>query len=363
MRIRELKDERLLDSVSGIIDGVSEKAKSIFESVGSTIAQGATQELKPTRVKLAQFPAERNAANDSTQDFRVNDLYKNGLLFTAYQYTGRTSGDLRSFRNEKNTATGWSKRAISKASIPTQDTLVNILLPRGQTDVDSVSHKFNDVGESLVGRGGGTITGALSSMASHAVFGALDSLTQGIMADKGEQIYNSSRSMYAGAENRTKTYVWHMTPRNIYDLIEIIRIYDMFVYYSYGQSGTSKFAKQIKGEVDRVVENMEKSLVPENADMSNTPSKALTSFLTNVNVVSNPVIWTVKNFGQTSSFDARPDMFGPCQIQSVRFDKSPDGQFNGLAIAPNLPSTFVLEVTMREILALNQKELFGGGYV
>jgi hypothetical protein len=79
--------------------------------------------------------------------------------------------------------------------------IANILLPRSKSDVESTSHKFNDVGESLITRGNNSATGVLSNVASTAVFGALDSITQGLMADNNEQIYNTARSMYAGADN------------------------------------------------------------------------------------------------------------------------------------------------------------------
>ncbi|HBU6287460.1 TPA: baseplate tail-tube junction protein, partial [Escherichia coli] len=38
------------------------------------------------------------------------------------------------------------------------------------------------------------------------------------------------------------------------------------------------------------------------------------------------------------------------------------GNFNGLAIAPNLPSTFTLEITMREIITLNRASLYAGTF-
>lgn len=87
----------------------------------------------------------------------------------------------------------------------------------------------------------------------------------------------------------------------------------------------------------------------------------ITEFLSNVIVVSNPTVWFIRNFGKTSSFDGKADVFGPCQIQSIRFDKAPDGHFTGLAVAPNMPSTFVLEITFREILTLNRGSLYLGG--
>ena len=64
----------------------------------------------------------------------------------------------------------------------------------------------------------------------------------------------------------------------------------------------------------------------------------------------------------SSKFDGKTEIFGPCQIQSIRFDKTPNGNFNGLAIAPNLPSTFTLEITMREIITLNRASLYAGTF-
>ncbi|CAH1068985.1 Tail-tube assembly protein [Acinetobacter phage MD-2021a] len=87
--------------------------------------------------------------------------------------------------------------------------------------------------------------------------------------------------------------------------------------------------------------------------------ESVTSFLSNVITVSNPTVWFIQNFGTQSKYDGLADIFGPAQIQSIRFDKAPDGNFNGLAIAPNMPSTFVLEVTFREILTQNRASIYG----
>ena len=103
-------------------------------------------------------------------------------------------------------------------------------------------------------------------------------------------------------------------------------------------------------------------MTPDDAVKNKTLFEKITASLTNVLVVSNPTIWMVKNFGYTSKFDGLTDVFGPCQIQSVRFDKTPNGQFNGLAVAPNLPSTFTLEITMREIITLNRSSLYAGTF-
>lgn len=311
----------------------------------------------------AQFPASRSAGNDTSGDFQVSDLYKNGLLFTAYDMTARDSGSLRSMRHNANltsSMSGFVKSFASKSGTTVNKSpLVNILLPRSKSDVDTTSHRFNDVGDSLITRGGGTATGVLSNMASTAVFGALESITQGIMADNNEQIYNTSRSMYGGAENRTKVFTWDLTPRTPQDLVEIINIYEYFNYFSYGETGHSQYAKEIKSYIDEWYRStFIEPLTPEQSANNTTLFEKITSSLTNVLVVSNPTVWIVRNFGKTSKFDGKTDVFGPCQIQSIRFDKTPNGQYNGLAIAPNLPSTFTLEVTMREIVSLNRASLY-----
>lgn len=344
-----------------------EMTTSTFVRNGDPTSAGKSASIQKKKTNTAQFPAERAAANDATADLRVNDLYRNGLLFTAYNYEPRTTDGLRSFRVDKNTnrLIDWNPLgSISNYGGSTkfdQDAIANILLPRSMSDVDNISHKFNDVGESLISRGGGTIGGVLSNVASTAVFGAIESITQGAMADAGEQIYNSARSMYAGPDNRTKVFTWNLTPRNVYDLIEIMKIYNMFSYYSYGEVGKSQFAKGMKRDIDEAYKSVLRKLTPEGSDLSNTAMENVTEFLTNVIVVSNPTIWTVRNFGRTSEFDGQTDIFGPCQIQNIRFDKTSNGQFNGLSVAPNMPSSFVLEITMREILTLNRNTLYSEG--
>lgn len=336
------------------------------ENIGTKVSAGATSNptTSPTKTLVAQFPAERASGTDNALDFRLNDLYKNGLLFTAYNYNARDTGSLRDFRKKQNTVDAINVDFSKKNGTTTfsQESVANILMPRSQSDVDNISHRFNDVGDSLLTKGGGSVTGALSNVASTAVFGALDSITQGIMADKGEQIYTTARSMYAGADNRTKVFTWHLTPRTPQDLIQILYIYEIFSYFSYGETGVSKFAKEIKAAIDEWYKTtLINPNTPDGADTSGTILENITSFLSNVLVVSNPTIWVIRNFGKTSSYDGRTDIFGPAQISSIRFDKSPNGHFNGLAMAPNLPSTFTLEITFREILTLNRGTLFAEG--
>ncbi|YP_010844098.1 baseplate tail tube cap [Salmonella phage KM16] len=349
-----IKVRELYDKTDALISGVK------------TSAGQSSQSAKIKSTITAQYPSERSAGNDTSGSLRVHDLYKNGLLFTAYDMNSRTTGDMRNMRlgELKRTAnsvvksiTGTSTNKVDKIPV------VNILLPRSKSDVESVSHKFNDVGDSLISRGGGTATGVLSNVASTAVFGGLESLTQGLMADHNEQIYNTARSMYGGADNRTKVFTWDLTPRSVQDLIAIIEIYEYFNYYSYGETGTSTYAKEVKSQLDEWYKTtFLDTLTPEEANKNDTVFEKITSFLSNVIVVSNPTVWFVRNFGTTSKFDGRAEVFGPCQIQSIRFDKTPNGNFNGLAIAPNMPSTFTLEITMREILTLNRASVYAEGF-
>lgn len=344
----------------------------LIAKAGTFIAAGQNAQSKTVEKKVvtAQFPAERAAASD-TNDSDVKDLYQNGILFTAYEYSSRKSPDMRNARQTIQTAVSNAiKQAISGVksnktrianSATTKDIVANILMPRSKTDNDTSNHKFNDVGESLITRGNGSITGTLSNLASTAVFGAIESMTQGAMADFGEQIYNTSRSMYAGAENRTKTYVWDLTPRTAEDLKQIIKIYEIFNWLSYGTVGNSQFAKMIKENIDATYRKTFINKINDLTDTEQSPTvmESITSFLSNVITVSNPTIWFIQNFGTMSQFDGVADIFGPAQIQSIRFDKAPDGNFSGLAIAPNMPSSFVLEVTFREILTLNRASIYG----
>lgn len=363
---------------------VKEITADLIKKSGETISAGQSTKLEVgIKTYTAQFPTGRASGNDTTGDFQVTDLYKNGLLFTAYNMSSRDSGSLRSMRsnyassssssNILSTARNTISSTVSKLSnglisnnnsgTISKAPIANILLPRSKSDVDTSSHRFNDVQESLISRGGGTATGVLSNIASTAVFGALESITQGIMADNNEQIYTTARSMYGGAENRTKVFTWDLTPRSTEDLMAIINIYQYFNYFSYGETGKSQYAAEIKGYLDDWYRStLIEPLSPEDAAKNKTLFEKMTSSLTNVLVVSNPTIWMVKNFGATSKFDGKTEIFGPCQIQSIRFDKTPNGNFNGLAIAPNLPSTFTLEITMREIITLNRASLYAGTF-
>lgn len=341
---------------------IKEITESSIKKAGSKLSAGASNVIKPKDTLQLQFPSARSSGNDgNTTLLSVTDLYKNGLLFTAYDYTSRTTPNMTSLRQSQLKNPIASARTIASSLSGTNRAIANILLPRSRTDIDEVSHKFNDVGESIITKGNNSVSGAISNVASTALFGMLDSITSGIMADHNEQIYTTARSMYAGANNRVKTYRWELTPRTVYDLMEIIKIHKAFSYYSYGNVGNSKYSKDIKNEIDHSYDKVLNQFKDDKSQKYTSIMSEVTSFLTNVIVVSNPTIWFVKNFGNTTSFDQQEDVFGPCQIQSISFDKAPSGEFQGLAVAPNMSSTYVLEITMREILTLSRSSIYSGG--
>ena len=363
--------------VQELVNPEESSTLNAISRLGTIVAAGKSSKESETKSTMtAQFPAGRTEGHDTTDDNQVNDLYQNGLLFTAYNYTSRTTPDLRSMRQKMQTrsnsktsrtlAVATAIKAVrgsksDNASTTTKDAVANILMPRSKSDSDMTNHKFNDVGDSLITRGNGTATGILSNMASTSVFGGIESMSQGLLSDHGEQIYNAGRSMYGGAEHRQKTYTWDLVPRTRADLIEIVRIYEIFNFLSYGTVGNSQFAKEMKKKIDDWYKTtILKPLTPDGADLSNTWMESITSFLTNVIVVSNPTVWFIQNFGASSEFDGHTDVFGPAQIASIRFDKSPEGNFSGLAIAPNMPSSFVLEITFREILAQTRATIYSG---
>lgn len=346
---------------SELTSSLESKAKSAILKKGSKLSAGLSNATATKTTLQLQFPSARASGNDgNASQLSVTDLYKNGLLFTAYDFSSRTTPDMTSLRKSQLSVSTVNTTAASSISGSNRP-VANILLPRSKVDNDEVSHKFNDVGESILTKGNNTVSGAISNIASTAVFGMLDSITSGIMADHNEQIYTTARSMYAGANNRVKTYRWTFTPRTIQDLIEIIKIHKTFVYYSYGVVSNSKYAKQIKSEIDTSYNKVLNQFKDDKSQDYTSIMSEVTSFLTNVIVVSNPTIWVVKNFGNSTSFDQQEDVFGPCQIQSINFDKAPDGEFNGLAVAPNMASSYVMDITMREILTLSRSSVYLNG--
>lgn len=306
---------------------------------------------------MAQYPSSRAEALDANS-VELNSLYQNGLIFTAFELRDRKNKSLREFRtknsNTENPTFGKGDRfSFNKESI------ANILMPRSQTDIDTITHKFNDIEDSLLGRADSIGANVLSNIASGAVFGLIDSVTKGVFADNGEQLHTTARSMYQGAENRVKVFSWQLTPRTVHDLIEILKIYDIFSRLSYGEIGKSDFAGELKDQIDSWYAETILSKVGLEDEKDRSIITNMTSFLSNVITVSNPTVWTIKNFGRGSKFDQREDVFGPAQISNIRFDKSSDGKFRGLDIAPNLPNTFTLEVTFREIMALDRRSFMG----
>lgn len=333
------------------------KAKEIEYNIEAPPLVINYEQSKQPMPLMAQYPSSRSESLDSGS-IELNSLYQNGLIFTAFELESRTTKSLRDFRKRNNHAENPTFNKGDTYSF-NKESRANILMPRSQTDIDTISHKFSDIEDSMMGKAESIGANVLSNIASTAVFGLVDSATKGIFADRGEQLHTTARSMYQGAENRVKVFSWQLTPRTVHDLIEILKIYDIFSTLSYGDIGKSSFVGEIKKSIDDFYTKTILSPTGLEDQKDRSIITNITSFLSNVITVSNPTVWTIKNFGKGSKFDYREDIFGPAQISNIRFDKSSDGKFRGLSVAPNLPNTFLLEVTFREVIALDRRNFMG----
>lgn len=332
----------------GLVDDTIDLLKRGWDT-----AMGNVEEVEYTGRTVLQYPAQRAAAKDAVSHV-LTDLYKNGLLFTAYDYTKRASGELKSFRVSKKRVTG----SIQSDAI--KNTVTTILMPRSLSDVDQVSQKYADVKDNLALEAfkNGGAEGAISQVASQMVGSAIESVVGGFFANHAEQMYTATRATYQGADKRSKVFTWNLVPKNNDDLIAINLIAKVFKTLSYGKISNSK---KLKEEVAAFKEAYAAALRgnrKSEEEVETLLGKAA-DFVTNLQTISNPTVWMVQNFYATTeeaNID-NEDIFGPACITGIRFDKAPDGHFNGLAKYPNISGSYVLEVTMQEIIPLDRGSL------
>lgn len=352
MKVREITPEpTFIDKITDALGFSGDKTKG----------SNAKKDEPTPASTILQYPAQRSAGRSGPNDY----LYQNGLLFMAYDLSKRSSSNIKSFRNSKKSQiVGKLDAGVLKS------TKATILMPRSISEVDAVSHKLGDVKDSVIGkasRGGGGAGSAISNIMSDALWKMIDNTVGGaVFADNAEQMYTATRATYQGAEKRTKVFSWNLVPKNVDDLKQIHAIYKMFLSYSYGSVGNSAYVEETTRAFHKAyVGLLAGDEAANKSSMDDTLVGNALSFLSNVNVVSNPTVWMVKNFyanDNESKIDL-DDFFGPAQIQSIRFDKTPDGHFNGLANFPNISGSYILEVTMQEIVALDNSSFskHGGG--
>lgn len=274
----------------------------------------------------------------------VDSMYKDNTIFTAYDIKSRRHSDLT------GSLTGVFSGRGDNYGINSQ-TVANIMMPRSNTDVDEHSHEFVTSEASLMSRGSGTVGSAVGSGLATMVADVFDNITKGFFADHGEAIGTPTRATYKGANHRTKTYSWRLTPRNATDLLTLLSIIRIFAYTSYGKSSNSREVEtNINTLIDAITDHYKQG-GRYNLDNVNLTSTAVLESFKYVKVMSNPTIWYIRNYNHSSFGMSDTSVFGPANIVNMKINKTPDGYFQGLAKMPNISSTYDLEITFREALS------------
>ena len=85
-----------------LVKEIATPETNLIERIGTFVAAGKSSREEESKTKIfeAQYPDGRAAATDNTEDARIQDLYSNGLLFTAVEYKGRTSPEMTDMRGQ-----------------------------------------------------------------------------------------------------------------------------------------------------------------------------------------------------------------------------------------------------------------------
>ena len=353
-----------------IIDDSVNTLKNIknrgIPSGGAAITESV---LKQTIV-TAEFPAQRAAGIDNA--YNASSLYNNGLLFTAYDFNGVGSKDnYRSLRqaaqNPKqilSSATGNIKyKQVLNSSIGTMEPVCQILLPRSLNDNEVNSHRYQDANDSFLTKG-------LSRVVSNMVWGAVESVSGGIMADRREALDVGTKAAFQGSDKRTKMYYNTFVIESRNDLLELIKIYYLFTVLGYGTTsgGTAKevaaLVKQYYGVLGAKTANaISPSSSPVTAsDFDNSLGNDVVDFISNVEVIKSPPVWFIRDFQSGDSLRLPHSTFGPAGITSVRFGRSIDNIVNTLRESPNTPISLEVEIQFMELIDMRQDSIFDTNY-
>lgn len=299
---------------------------------------------------ILQYPANRESVEDSIAYEGLSDsLYKSSLLFSAYDWKGRTHDELSGWKRK----IGFNLDGFGRSQGYSSMLKANILLPRSDTDVDTYGHQFNTVEDSLITRGDGSLAKSIGVAISTSIFSVLDRTTKGMFADQGESIGPPTRSTYKGADHRTKTFTWTFAPYSVDDMAQLLMILKTFIFYSHGISGSSEIVEGLFRDAINAYRQVIGSLAfgdGVHKDDITIAENAL-SYFKDVRVQSNPTMWFVRNFTTQKQGTYDNNLFGPANIVNININRTPDGRFNGLAMNPDLPSSLTLEITLREALA------------
>lgn len=349
-----------------VLDDAVETFNDIKNAGVSTAGGAITKSLLKQPMVTAEFPSQRASGIDNA--YNASSLYNNGLLFTAYDYTNGEKSSLRSLRQAAqnptqilNASTGniGFTQTLKGGLTP----LCQILLPRSVNDNEVNSHRYQDATDGLLAKG-------LSRVVSNVIWGAVDSASGGIFADRREAIDIGTKAAFQGSDKRTKMYYNTFVIENRNDLLELIKIYYLFTVLGYGTTGggtPAEIAALAKDALSVAFVQVSNGIGPNSnkttsADFDKTYSNDAVDFFTNVEVIKAPPVWFIRDFQTGDSVRLPHSTFGPAGMTSVRFGRSMDNIVNTLRESPNTPISLEIEIQFMELIDMRQDSIFDSTY-
>lgn len=337
-------------------------------SGGSTAVKNALTQT----IVTAEFPSQRAAGIDNA--YNASSLYNNGLLFTAYDFSGGlapgSKDNLRSLREAAQNplrvlSSGMGNIKFTQVlntktkTMGKLNPICQILLPRSVNDNEVNSHRYQDATDGLLAKG-------LSRVASNMVWGAIESMTGGVLADRREALDVGTKSAFQGSDKRTRMYYNTFVIENRNDLMELIKIYFLFTVLSYGTTSTGtpqEVAEMVKDGYNKTASYINNILSP--SSTTSTPDtfksglgNGIIDFFTNVEIIKAPPVWFIRDFQIGDSIRFPHSTFGPAGISSVRFGRTMDNIVNTLRESPNTPISVEIEIQFIELIDMRQNSIF-----
>lgn len=353
-----------------VLDDAVESFSTIKNAGVSTGGGAITSQALKQPIVTAEFPSQRASGIDNA--YNASSLYNNGLLFTAYEYTNGEKASLRSLRQSAQNPNQILSAVAGNIGF-TQvlgtaggglSPLCQILLPRSVNDNEVNSHRYQDATDGLIAKG-------VSRVVSNAIWGAVDSATQGgVFSDRREALDVGTKAAFQGSDKRTKMYYNTFVIENRNDLLELIKIYYLFTALGYGTTGggtPKEIAALAKGAareyfVKAVNAFSSSSTQSTGGDFDNTYTDQSIDFLSNVEVIKSPPVWFIRDFQTGDSIRLPHSTFGPAGMTSVRFGRSMDNIVNTLRESPNTPISLEIEIQFMELIDMRQDSIFDTQY-
>ncbi|QPI18048.1 tail tube cap [Pectobacterium phage POP12] len=347
---------------------VIDDAKSFVKIKNSGAAAGGssiTQSMLNKPMVTAQFPSQRAAAIDNA--YNSSSLYNNGLLFTAYDLKGGfapgSKGNMRSLRQAaqklKSGALNVKQVLNNSSNKAGMDPICQILLPRSLNDNEVNSHRYQDANDAITTKG-------FSRVASNMLWGAIESVTQGVLADRREALDVGTKGAFQGSDKRTKMYYNTFVIENRNDLMELIKIYYLFTVLGYGTTGGGSPKEVARYIIDGYNSAVDATFGFISEGVTNTRTstigESIVNFFTNVEVITSPPVWFIRDFQVGDGLRLPHSTFGPAGITSVRFGKSMDNIVNTLRESPNTPIAVEIEIQFMELIDMRQDSIFDVNY-